>query len=270
MSALTRFSMRNRALVALATLFAVLAGLWSTTSLPRELFPSLQFPVLAVTASSPGSSAAVVEERVTSPLEVAAQGLGNVVEVQSTSAEGLSFVTIELDYGTDLGAAQTQLQRSVLSLQGLPEGVDPQVFAGSIDDFPILQLAATGGEDAADLRSRLTTVVIPDIEDIDGVRDVQLTGLPEQVVRIELDEEAAAEAGVTGQTIGQALQANGVVVPAGTVLDGAEELPVQVGTRIGSVEDLRTLPLVPAAVPGGMPSPGTETPAAPELSLIHI
>jgi hydrophobic/amphiphilic exporter-1 (mainly G- bacteria), HAE1 family len=250
MTKLTLFSVRNRALVALTTLFAVFAGLWSATALPRELFPSLEFPVLAIVTPAPGASAAVVEERVSAPMEFAAQRLSGVVEVTSTSSDGLSAVTIELDYGTDVGNAQTDLQRSVLSVQGLPEGAEPEVFAGSIDDFPIVQLSATGGEDPGDLVRRLEELVVPDIEDIDGVRGVQLTGVADRIVRVDLDEETALAAGVDAGTVAQLLQANGVVLDAGTVLDGSTELPVQVGSRLTSAEDIAALPLVPSAPPG--------------------
>ena len=263
MTKLTLFSVRNRALVALTTVFAVLAGLWSANALPRELFPSLEFPILAVATPVPGASAAVVEERVTAPMEFAAQRLSGVVEVTSTSGDGFSAVTIELDYGTDLGNAQTDLQRSVLSVQDLPEGAEPQVFAGSIDDFPIIQLSATGGEDAADLVRRLEQLVVPDVEDIDGVRGVQLTGVADRLVRIDLDEEAALAAGVDAGTVAQLLQANGVVVDAGTVLDGSTELPVQVGARLAGVEDIAALPLVLPAAPDPA---GTDPTAPPEGS----
>ena len=260
MSRLTTFSIRNRALIALTTLFAVFAGLNAMISLPRELFPSLQLPIVAVVTPVPDASTDVVEERVSDPIEVAALGMSDLVEVQSQSSEGFSLVTIELDYGTDLDAAQTELQRAVLGIQGLPEGADPQILAGSIDDFPIIQLSAAGGEDAEDLVERLRTVVVPDIEDIDGVRDVQLTGVADQIVRIDLDEEAAAEVGFSAASVGQLLQANGVLVPAGTILDDEEELLVTVGSPLSSTEELAELPLVaPPAAPGpGGSLPGEE------------
>ncbi|GAA1159002.1 efflux RND transporter permease subunit [Ornithinicoccus hortensis] len=243
MSKLTLFSVRNRALIALATIFTVLAGTHAMTSLPRELFPSLEFPILAVATGVQGASAEVMEERVSDPIEVAAQGLDGVVEVQSQSSEGFSAVLVELDYGTDMGATQTDLQRAVLGLQGLPEGADPAIFAGSIDDFPIIQMSATGGTDRDDLVDRLRTVVIPDLEDVDGVREVQLTGVQDKEVRIDLDQAAATEAGVSAAEIGQLLQANGVVVPAGTVSNGEQELAVSVGARLQDVDELRSLPL---------------------------
>ncbi|USQ76193.1 efflux RND transporter permease subunit [Ornithinimicrobium cryptoxanthini] len=264
MTKLTRFSLHNRALIALTTLFAIFFGLNAMSALPRELFPSLQFPVLAVATPVPDASAAVVEEQVSDRIETAAQGLDNVVEVQSQSSEGFSVVTIELDYGTDLGSAQTNLQRAVLGLQGLPEDAEPQIIAGNIDDFPIIQLSATGGDNPSDLLQRLRDVVIPDLEDLDGVRDVQLTGIAAQIVRVDLDPEAAAQAGVSGATVAQLLQANGVLVPAGTITDDGEELLVTVGSRLGSVEELAALPLVaPPALPGAPPALPGAPPAQP-------
>ncbi|MGD8199222.1 efflux RND transporter permease subunit [Ornithinimicrobium sp. W1679] len=267
MSRLTLFSVRNRALIALTTLFAVLAGLWSTATLPRELFPSLQFPVLAITTAVPGSGSSVVEEQVTEPLEVVAQGLQNVVEVTSTSTDGFSSVVVELDYGTDLGAAQTSLQRTVLAAStGLPEGAEPQIFAGNLGDFPIIQLAAVGGQDSdpQDLVDRLERLVLPEIEDIDGVRAVTLSGVADRVVTIDLDEEEAVEVGADVAAVAQLLQANGVVLPGGTVLDGERELPVQVGSRLTSVEQIAALPLLTQQTAGARQAAAQQEAAAAE------
>ena len=267
MARLTLFSVRNRALIALTTLFAVLAGLWSTVTLPRELFPSLQFPVLAITTAVPGSGSSVVEEQVTEPLEIVAQGLQNVVEVTSTSTDGFSSVVVELDYGTDMGAAQTSLQRSVLSAStGLPDGAEPQIFAGNLDDFPIIQLAASGGpdSDAQDLVDRLERLVVPEIEDIDGVRAVTLSGVSDRIVTVDLDEDEAAEVGADVGAVAQLLQTNGVVVPGGTVLDGDRELPVQVGSRLTSVEQIEALPLLTQATVGARQAAAQQRAAATE------
>ncbi|WP_131106111.1 efflux RND transporter permease subunit [Ornithinimicrobium sufpigmenti] len=252
MSRLTFFSVRNRALIALATVFGILAGLWSASALPRELFPSLQFPVLVVATPVTGSSSSVVEEQVTRPIETAAQGLNNVVEVQSTSTDGFSSVIVELDYGTDMGAAQTDLQRVVLALPQLPDTANPQIIAGNLDDFPIIQMSASGGEDVdgEELVDRLERFVLPEIEDLDGVRSATLSGVADRVVTIDLDEEAAQEAGVSVADVGQLLQANGVVLPGGQVLDGDTELPVQVGSRLTSVEEIAELPLLTQATIG--------------------
>lgn len=267
MTKLTMFSVRNRALIALTTLFAIFAGLWSANVLPRELFPSLQFPVLVVATPVPGASAAVVEEQVSGPMEDAAQGIPGLVEVQSTSSDGFSAVTLELDYGTDLGAAQTNLQRQIFSVQGLPDDASPSVFAGNIDDFPIIQLSATGGEDPTDLVRRLNELVIPDLEELDGVRGVQLTGVATQVVSVDLDEEAATAAGVNAGTVASVLQANGVVSNAGTVLDGDTELPVQVGTRLNSVDDIASLPVVAPAAATAPTAPDAADPNAAEPDI---
>ncbi|MGO0575916.1 efflux RND transporter permease subunit [Ornithinimicrobium panacihumi] len=268
MSRLTLFSVRNRALIALATLFSIVAGLWSAGALPRELFPSLQFPVLVVATPAQGSSTSVVEEQVTKPVEIAAQGLNNVVEVTSTSADGFSTVLIEMDYGTDMGSAQTDLQRAVLALPNLPDTANPQIFAGNIDDFPIIQLSAVGGEgvDEVDLVDRLERVVIPDLEDIEGVRSVTLSGVADRVITVDLDEEAAAEHGANPASIAQLLQANGVVLPGGRVLDGETELPVQVGSRLTDVQEIADLPLMTQQVMGSRQAAAQQQAAAAQAA----
>lgn len=269
MSRLTFFSVRNRALIALATVFGILAGLWSASALPRELFPSLQFPVLVVATPVTGSSSSVVEEQVTRPIETAAQGLNNVVEVQSTSTDGFSSVILELDYGTDMGAAQTDLQRVVLSLPQLPDTATPQIIAGNLDDFPIIQMSASGGEDVdgEELVDRLERFVLPEIEDLDGVRSTTLSGVADRVVTVELDDEAAQEAGVSVAEVGQVLQANGVVVAGGQVLDGETELPVQVGSRLTSVEAIAELPLLTQATIGARTAAQQQQAAVGEAEL---
>ncbi|MGD8149553.1 efflux RND transporter permease subunit [Ornithinimicrobium sp. Y1694] len=266
MSRLTVFSVRNRALIALATLFSVLAGLWSASALPRELFPSLQFPVLVVATPVQGSSTSVVEEQVTRPVETAAQGLNNVVEVQSTSTDGFSSVIVELDYGIDLGAAQTDLQRAVLALPDLPDSANPQIFAGNLDDFPIIQLAASAGEglDDQELVDAVERFVIPEIEDIPGVRSATLSGVSDRVITVDLDEDEAREAGASVSSVAQVLQANGVVLPGGTVLDGDTELPVQVGSRLTSVEEIAALPLMTEATMGARAAAQQQQAAAGE------
>ena len=78
MSRLAQFSLRNRALVSLATVLIAVFGVVSLTSLKLELIPSLQIPTLAVVAPYPGSSPAVVERQVTIPIEDAAGTVGGV------------------------------------------------------------------------------------------------------------------------------------------------------------------------------------------------
>jgi HAE1 family hydrophobic/amphiphilic exporter-1 len=254
--ALSRLSLRNRALTALLTIFLIVAGGWATGALKRELIPSIEFPVIGVVTPAPGAGSAAVEERVTKPVERAVLGLRGVDKVESSSSANLSTVMITLEYDTDLGKAQTDAQRAVLGLRGLPEGSEPQVFAGSISDFPIIQMSVTGGANQQELLSKVRDRMVPEIEDIDGVREAQVSGVTDQVVRIDLDARKLLAARVTPAALTDLLKNNGLIIPAGQLTSGTSDLSVQIGSPIQTVEDLRRLPLATSS-PSASGTPGT-------------
>ncbi|WP_277051479.1 efflux RND transporter permease subunit [Ruania albidiflava] len=244
MSALARFSLANRALVALATLMAVVAGLWSTTALKQELMPSLNLPVVAAVTSYPGASPEVVEQQVTDSVEQAAGAVTGLETTSSTSSANMSVVMLELEYGTDVTNAQQEFQAAISRLSSmLPEDADTQVISGGVDDLPVIQLSAAATDDPDAAIEVLRTVVIPEIERIDGVRDIQLTGVRDQQVTIDVDLAAMAAAGITPDAVQGALQANGAVVPGGEITEDERTMSVQTGTELTSAQDVAAVPI---------------------------
>ncbi|MGC5615976.1 efflux RND transporter permease subunit [Georgenia sp. Z1491] len=245
MANLARFSLSNRALVALSTIIAVLAGLWATTTLRQELIPDLELPIVAAVTTMPGASPEIVEDQVTGVVEEAARGVPGLEGTTSQSGPSVSAVMLELEYGTDILTAQQELQVALGRVeQDLPDDADTQVIAGSVDDLPVIQLAATGGSDTAELQQRVEDVVVPELSRVDGVRQVQLSGITEQQVTIDVDPEALAAQGASLDAITEAIDAYGVVTPAGTIDAEGRELTIQAGSRITSVEEIAALPLV--------------------------
>jgi HAE1 family hydrophobic/amphiphilic exporter-1 len=246
-SRLAVLSLRNRALVALATIAVLVFGLVSAGSLKQELIPSLQFPAAAVVATQPGASPDVVERQVVQPLEQAIATVDGVVTTTSTASTGLATVTVELEYGSDLDRATSALQTAVSRVQSqLPADVEPEVFAGSLADLPVVQLAIAAPGDAAVLADRIDSAVVPLFEQVDGVRDVTVTGASDPRVSITLDPGALAAAGLSAAAVTTVLQDNGIVLPAGTLTSGEQTLSVQAGSRLTSVADLQAVPLVAA------------------------
>ena len=263
---LARMSLANRALVALATVAVFVVGVASTWQLRQELIPPLDVPVVAVTAADPGTAPELLAEQVTEPVENAVEAVDGVTGLTSTVATGLSVTTVELEYGTDVDAAEQEITSALNGLSDLPEGVEPEVLAGSIDDFPVVQLAVSregGGEsDAQELGDLLDDVLVPELSGIADVRDVTVTGATERQVVVEPDAEQLAAAGLTQQQLMTLLEQNGTVLPVGSVTEDGTTSSVQVGTTVASVEDLEDLPLLPAA-PAGAGAAGTPDDRAP-------
>lgn len=258
---LARLSLANRAVVALATIAIFAFGTLSLTSLKQELIPSLELPAGAIVATYPGASPEVVEQNVTEPLEAAAQTVEGIEALSSSASTGMSTTTVEFAYGTDMDAATQRLTTAVTRTQSqLPEDVEPQVVTGSLDDLPVIQLAAAGSEDVAGLADEIETVLVPELERIDDVRSVAVTGGRTDQVLIEVDPDDLADDGLELTQLTDVLADYGVVVPAGTVTEDDATYSLQAGTRVESVEDLEDIPLVPAPTDPGAGDPGATAP----------
>ncbi|MEV0890869.1 efflux RND transporter permease subunit [Promicromonospora sp. NPDC050262] len=244
-------SLANRALVALATIAVFVVGIFSMGQLRQELIPSLNVPVVAVTAVYPGTAPELVAERVTDPIETAVEAIDGVTGVTSTVSTGVSMTTVELEYGTDIDAASQEMTSAVGGLQDLPDDVEPDVMAGSFDDLPVVQLAVSGDGTERELTETIDSVLVPELSGIAEVRDVTVTGTTERQVVIEPDDEKLAAAGLTAAQLSSLLQDNGTVMPVGSVTEDGRTSSVQVGTTVSTVEELEKLPIVPSAGSAG-------------------
>ncbi|MFJ6165596.1 efflux RND transporter permease subunit [Micromonospora orduensis] len=251
MSLLARFSLANRGLVALIAVVITAFGAFAVPSLKQQLLPSLEFPAAFIVAAYPGAGPEIVESQVTEPIENALQGIPGLDKVTSTSREGSTTVQVQYEFGTDLDDVVNKMQTALSRIDSqLPENVDPQVIAGSTDDLPAVVLAAAGTGDERALAEKLRATVVPELEAIDGVRAVEVTGARDDVVVVTPDPAKLAAAKVQPTAIGAALKTNGVSVPAGAVTDGSGlALPVQVGTPVATLDDLRGIVITPGATP---------------------
>jgi hydrophobic/amphiphilic exporter-1 (mainly G- bacteria), HAE1 family len=241
---LSIFSLRNRALIALVTIVIGVFGGISLTTLKQELIPSLSLPQLFIITSYPGASPAVVEADVSTPIEAAIQGVDGLDSTTATSSANVSSITAAFTYGTNIATAEQKIQLAINRVQGLPEGADTQVFSFNFTDLPVMQIAVSSDLSPEDLAAKLQSSTIVDLEKIEGVGDVSLLGDTPKRVAITPDTDELATRGLSTQAIRDALDANGVLLPAGQITENDQTLTVQAGTRLSSADDVAALPLL--------------------------
>ncbi len=240
MSWLSRFSLAQRALIGLISIIAIVFGAVAIPQLKQQLLPTIELPMVSVLTPYQGASPDVVEKQVVEPLEGTLQAVDGVTGVTSTASEGNAVIMAQFDYGNDTKQIVADVQQAVNRAQ-LPADVDPQVIAGSTDDMPTVVLAASSGEDQQALANRLDRTVVPDLKDIDGVGRVTVAGVRDLQVTVTPRAHKLAQAGLTPAALGQALQAGGASMPAGSFEENGANRTVQVGggfTSLKQIEDL--------------------------------
>ncbi|MFC5944020.1 efflux RND transporter permease subunit [Micromonospora harpali] len=270
---LSRVSLANRRLVALLTALLVALGIYTIPSLKQQLLPDLSFPAVTVVAAYPGAPPEVVEEQVTGPIEKAVEGIDGVESTTSTSQQGSVQVMISFSFDSDIDQAATDVEQAVSKISStLPAGVDPQVLTGSTADLPTMVLAATSDGDQHALAAALDEKVVPALRAVDGVNDVAISGVRDQVVTVTPDTAALTRAGLTTQSIVTALGTLGGTSSAGQITSDGRNLSLAVGQPVTSLSQIQGLWLSPtasAASPAEAGRPGTgqgvaaPAPAAP-------
>src|SRR4051812_45454560 len=145
---LTEIALRNKSIVILISFAIFLSGLMAWGSLHQELLPDIELPFVTVIAAEPGAGAEDVAQQVTVPVEQAVKSVPRLESLSSTSANSLSLVIAQFEYGTNIKEARQAIE-SALGRAPLPSGVAPRVSAVNINAQPVI-VAAIGPAEGAD------------------------------------------------------------------------------------------------------------------------
>jgi HAE1 family hydrophobic/amphiphilic exporter-1 len=244
---LTRIALRNRSIVGLAVVAVILFGAVAISSLKQELIPDLTFPYLTVLTSDQGSSPADIEREVTTPLEQAIGTSSGVKEYDSFSNDGMSIITVEYEFGTDMKAKEAEVQQAISTVMLPATAQAPEVAALNFNSMPVVQLAVSSSLPPQQLATLLGSRVVPRLQAIDGVQAVTLSGVEQMQVEVRLRARRAIALGVSPTQILAAVQQANLTAGAGTITSGTIVYPITVSARAETVKAVEALALPSAA-----------------------
>ncbi len=216
---LTNAAIGHRATVFTVMLFAVIVGLYSYLTLPRESTPDITIPYVLVQTSHEGVAPEDVETLITLPIERKLKGLKGVEKIRSVSVEGSSMITIEFRPDVVIEDALARVRDKVDQAKGdLPDDLenDPTILEINLSEFPILMIAVSGDVGEPVLK-QIAERIEEAIEQVPGVLDVVLTGVREREIRVEFDPERMAAYRLSFAEVLTAMQSENVNIPGGSI-----------------------------------------------------
>jgi copper/silver efflux system protein len=253
------WSLKNRFIVACATLLIVALGIRALTLTPVDAIPDLTENQVLVFADWEGRSPQEVEDQVTYPLSTGLQGLSGVKEVRATSMFGFSLNTIIFEDGVDPYFARSRVLERLNFLQSaMPQGVTPQLGPDASGLGWVYQyylavdpnLAPAGGYDLAKLRSIQDWNIRYQLASVQGVAEVASIGGFVKQYQIELSSTKMRTAGVTVMDIMTAVQNANLNVGGKVVEENGAEFVLR---GIGLVTSPEDLELITVKASGGTP-----------------
>ena len=241
MTFITGIAIRNRTVTVLAIIILLASGVTAYRSLRVELFPDIEFPLVAVTTSYPSANPEAVVRDVTAPVERAITGTAGLESIQSTTFEGNSIVLATFTYGTDMAGAEDQITSALNGITFTNGVEDPSVGRFNPDQFPVIQFSVLSERDPAEVQEIVQSRILPEVSEIEGVLQVQSTGEIDRRVQITVDTDRLAANDVSLFQISSALSENNVSLPAGAIFEGGRAVIAKTTHTFDSIDDLKGL-----------------------------
>jgi HAE1 family hydrophobic/amphiphilic exporter-1 len=156
----------------------------------------------------------------------------------------MSMVMFQYDYGTDLDDAYMDLVTALEQTKAsMPDDVnDPIIIEMSMDEVETMDISVTAVGDS-DVLSYVNDTVVPELETLSGVAQVNVYGGRENYIKVELDSQAMKQNGVTMSGIAQTIAAMDFTIPAGSVSQGSQDISVSASSDLSGVVQIQNIPI---------------------------
>jgi multidrug efflux pump subunit AcrB len=206
---------QHKVAATLTMLMMILAGAWALSRLNTQFLPNFAVDIITVRVVWSGASAEDVESSITQPIEQELRGLDNLKKMTSTSATGVSAVSLEYHEGSDMVTAMDRVKERVALLRNLPSSAEKAEISKAEHYEVIARLLLTGTKEAGELRHlarRMESELLGR-----GISKVSVNGLPEEEMAIQIPTAALQSLGLSHAQVADKIAATSRDLPAGSV-----------------------------------------------------
>ncbi len=229
----------------LLTMGLALAGAVAYFLLAVAPLPSVDMPVIFVSASMPGASPEIMSTSVATPLERHLGTIAGVNEMTSSSSTGTSRITLQFDMSRDIDGAARDVQAAIVAARvDLPAALrsNPTYRKVNPADQPVMILALTSDTlTPGQIYDSASTILSQKLSQVGGIGQVQISGSSLPAVRVDINPRALFKYGIGLETVRAALSAANANAPKGALEEGTKRYQVYVNDQARNASDFRTL-----------------------------
>ena len=238
---LSSWAINNKTIIyVLMTIFLV-SGITAYKTMPRELFPEINSSNIFVTTIFPGNNAEEIEKLITDPLEQEIKGVIGLIEIESTSSEGISIINIEFDDDIPTEVARLRVKDLVDNVTVGDDWptfnnakVDPNIFEFDIAErFPVLNISLVGDYKVEELKE-YAEYLDTRIERLPQVKTVEVRGIQDFEVEIAVNPYKMKATKTSFGNIINAISQENITISAGSLISDGQRRNVKI---IGEVSD---------------------------------
>ena len=226
-------------------LAVILLGFVSLRELSVDLLPDISYPRLSVETDYTGVAPEEIEQLITKPLESAVSRIPGLRRVESVSKEGVSYMTLEFDWGTNMDFTMLHAREQLDNARDrIPEDAgNPTIIPLDPQSKPIMVLAVSGDRSLLELKELAEELVKPRLEQIEGIGSAEITGGVEREIQVEVDPEKLALYGLTVNDVASRISAFNQSLTGGTVRKGKFKYSIRIVGQYETVDEIGEISL---------------------------
>ena len=238
---ISEYAVKNYQFTLIMFLMAIVLGVSTLFTMPRSEDPEIEAPQFAIVVVYPGTSPKDMEELIVDPIEEKINELEDMKRIKTTISDGLAVFHVEYKYESDPDDKYQELVREV---NGIRQELPGDIFSIEIQKFQpsdvnVMQIALIS-ENASRAKLKFHAEALKDeLEKIPSLKNVEVQGLPEQIVKVELRLEMIAQMHIPLEAIIGTLQSEMANIPGGSVLLGAKSFSVKTSGNYTHVDQIR-------------------------------
>jgi hydrophobic/amphiphilic exporter-1 (mainly G- bacteria), HAE1 family len=247
---LTNLAIKRPVVIMMAFLALAVLGIKSKSGMRTDLYPKVDFPYITIITSYAGAGPEEIETLVSKPIEDAVGSVSGMKNLTSSSQEGVSIIGIELELGTNVDAAMSDVRAKVdAARRSLPQDVDiPVIQKADIGAIPVLTLGMSSNRPAKELRELADDVIKDRLGKLKGVASVSISGGDIREIQVNVDKSRLEAYGLSISQIAQGLVMGNLNLPSGRITEGRRDYAIRAVGEFSSPDEIRNLKLT---FPGG-------------------
>ena len=240
---LIRFAVENPVKIAVGVILVLLFGLLCVLSIPIQLTPDVDQPIVNVTTMWPGASPQEIESEIVDRQEEKLKSVENVMKMTSKAQEGQATVTLEFPVGVDKDLAKQDVSDKLRQVPDYPDRVEEPIVTTTDPDMDQSTIAwlILSGDQGVDVTQHKTFVedkVKPILERADGIAEVPIYGGLDREIQVVVDPAELAARQISYGELGAALENQNHNISAGTISQGKRDYTYRV---LGEYRDLEQI-----------------------------
>lgn len=243
---LIQYSIEKPIPVVAFVIFIAILGVWGMYHMPLQLSPNVEEPVISVSTTWLGATPYEIERDIIEEQEKALRGIEDLVEMESSSGNGIGEIQLRFKIGTDIDNAMNRVAIKLNEVESYPENVDkPVVKRAGEDQAPKLWMVLSARDNnPRDINTYLTYFkddLMHYLMRVSGVADVVYFGGGESQMQIIIDEQKMSARGITIPQLIEVLQQENINISAGIQDIGSKDYRLRTVAQYNSPEEIKNI-----------------------------